>query len=198
VIGSLEGADAFVRRIAEATGCVAASVDYRLAPEHRYPAAIDDCFAATQWVAGNAAGLGADPTRLVVAGDSAGGKLAGVVAIRARDARGPAITVQYLICPVTDHDFTRRSYIDNADGYLMTKRDMEWFWGHYAPQSSAAPRRARRRCGFPRSGVCRQRSSSRQIWALFGMRVRSTRGGSPRRGRLALAQDPVLAEIASR
>jgi acetyl esterase len=137
VIGSLDGADPFVRRLVEATGCVAVSVDYRLAPEHRYPAAIDDCFAATQWVAGNAAELGADPTRLVVAGDSAGGNLAAVVAIRARDAGGPAITLQYLMCPVTDHDLTRQSYVDNAEGYMMTKRDMEWFWGHYAPESSA-------------------------------------------------------------
>jgi acetyl esterase len=88
-------------------------------------------------VAGNAAELGTDATRLVVAGDSAGGNLAAAVAIRARDAGGPAIAFQYLMCPVTDHDFTRQSYVDNAEGYLMTKRDMEWFWRHYAPESSA-------------------------------------------------------------
>jgi acetyl esterase len=137
VVGSIDDADPFVRRLVEASDCVAVSVGYRLAPEHRYPAAIDDCFAATQWLAGNAAALGTDPTRLVVAGDSAGGNLAAAVAIRARDAGRPAITFQYLVCPVTDHDFTRQSYIDNADGYMTTTRDVEWFWGHYAPEPSA-------------------------------------------------------------
>jgi acetyl esterase len=137
VVGSIDDADPFVRRLVEASGCVAVSVGYRLAPEHRYPAAIDDCFAATQWLAGNAAALGTDPTRVVVAGDSAGGNLAAAVAIRARDAGRPAIAFQYLVCPVTDHDFTRQSYIDNADGYMTTTRDVEWFWGHYAPEPSA-------------------------------------------------------------
>ena len=136
VLGSLDSADPFVRRLVEATGFVAVSVGYRLAPENRYPAASDDCFAATQWVARKAAELDADPARLVVAGDSAGGNLAAAVAIRARDAGGPAIAFQYLICPVTDHDFTRPSYVDNADGYMMTRRDMEWFWGHYASEAS--------------------------------------------------------------
>ena len=155
VIGSVDGADPFVRRLVDASGCIAVSVDYRLAPEHRYPAAIDDCFAATEWVAGNASELGADATRLVVAGDSAGGNLAAAVAIRARAADGPAIAFQYLVCPVTDHDLTRQSYIDHADGYVMTTKDMEWFWDQYAPEPltrsapDASPLRAASFDGLP-------------------------------------------------
>jgi acetyl esterase len=155
VVGSLDDADPFVRRLVQATGFVCVSVDYRLAPEHPYPAAIDDCFAVAEWSAKNAAELDADPRRLVVAGNSAGGNLAAAVAIRARDLGGPEIAFQFLACPVTDHDFTRQSYVDNADGYLLTTKDMRWFWDHYVREigdrsgSDASPLRAQTLAGLP-------------------------------------------------
>ncbi len=137
VFGDLDISDAHVRGLAKDTGCMAVSVGYRLAPEHPFPAAVDDCWAATKWVAEHAAELGADNSRLVVAGDSAGANLAAVVALRARERGGPHIRYQLLLCPVTDHDLDRPSYRENADGYLLTRADMEWFWRHYVPDPAA-------------------------------------------------------------
>jgi len=160
VIGSLDSYDATCRELAEGAGCVVVSVDYRLAPEHRYPAAPEDCHAAVKWVAANAASLGADPKRLAVGGDSAGGNLSAVVSQMARDKGGPAIHFQLLIYPVTDADFTRRSYVDNADGYLLTTAAMHWFWDHYLPAKSqraepyASPLRAADLSGLPPAWVC--------------------------------------------
>jgi len=160
VIGSLDSYDATCRELAEGAGCVVVSVDYRLAPEHRYPAAPEDCHAAVRWVAANAASLGADPKRLAVGGDSAGGNLSAVVSQMARDKGGPAIHFQLLIYPVTDADFTRRSYVDNADGYLLTTAAMHWFWDHYLPAKSqraepyASPLRAADLSGLPPAWVC--------------------------------------------
>jgi acetyl esterase len=131
VIGDIEVCDNPVRRIANRTGAVAVSVDYRLAPEHVYPAAFDDCFAATAWVVEHAAELGGDPERVAVCGDSAGGNLAAAVAIAARDRQGPRLAAQLLLYPVTDFDFTTGSYRSNGDGYLLTRGAMEWFWAHY-------------------------------------------------------------------
>src|SRR5690606_28974236 len=116
--------DATCRQLANGAGCVVVSVDYRLAPEHRYPAAAEDCYAATQWCATHAAELGADAQRLAVAGDSAGGNLAAVVAQMARDRGGPPLVFQLLIYPVTDYGFDTASYRDNASGYLLTADDM--------------------------------------------------------------------------
>ena len=155
VIGSIETHDASCRDLANRVGCVVVSVDYRLAPEHRYPAAAEDCFAATQWVAENAAALGVDPQRIAIGGDSAGGNLAAAVALMARDRRGPALRHQLLIYPVTDADFTRASYRENAEGYLLTTQAMEWFWGHYVPDAVqrnepyAAPLQAKDLSGLP-------------------------------------------------
>jgi acetyl esterase len=131
VIGNLDSADGAARMVCNASGCVVVSVDYRLAPEHKFPAAADDCYAATKWVAEHAAELGIDTSRIAVGGDSAGGNLAAVVAQMARDAGGPRIRFQALVYPVTDYDFGTGSYTDNADGYLLTKSSMVWFWGHY-------------------------------------------------------------------
>jgi acetyl esterase len=155
VIGSIETHDASCRDLANRAGAVVVSVEYRLAPESRFPAAAEDCYAATQWVAANAAALGVDPKRIGVGGDSAGGNLAAVVALMARDRRGPALRHQLLIYPVTDADFSRPSYRENAEGYLLTTRAMEWFWGHYVPDVAqraepyAAPLRAPELAGLP-------------------------------------------------
>jgi len=155
VIGSLETHDGSCRDLANRIGCVVVSVDYRLAPEARYPAAAEDCYAATQWVAENAKTLGVDAARIGIGGDSAGGNLTAAVALMARDRGGPALRHQLLIYPVTDADFGRASYRENAEGYLLTTKAMEWFWGHYVPdpvqrqEAYAAPLRAKDLAGLP-------------------------------------------------
>jgi acetyl esterase len=131
VIGDIEVCDNPVRRIANRTGAVVVSVDYRLAPEHPYPAPFEDCYAATAWVAEHAAELGGDAARVATCGDSAGGNLAAAVALAARDRGGPRLAAQLLIYPVTDFDFTTESYRQNGEGYLLTKGAMVWFWAHY-------------------------------------------------------------------
>ena len=131
VIGDLETVDKPLRSLALRSGVVVLSVDYRLAPEHVYPAAFDDSYAATVWAAEHAAELGADPAQVVVGGDSAGGNLAAAVALAARDRGGPQLAGQLLIYPVTDFDFTTRSYVDNGEGYLLQRATMQWFWAHY-------------------------------------------------------------------
>lgn len=149
VVGSLASGDSTCRALCHGAGCVVVSVDYRLAPEHKFPAATDDCLAATRWAAAQAAELDADPDRLVVAGDSAGGNMAAVTALRIRDEGGPRLCGQLLIYPVTDyHTPPTPSYLANADGYLLTRDMMVWFWGHYlndageAGHPHAAPLRA--------------------------------------------------------
>ena len=133
VVGSINDHDRMARRLADDIGCVVVSVGYRLAPEHKYPAAADDSYAATEWVAANAASLNVDPDRLIVCGDSAGGNLATVVALRARDENGPKVAYQLLIYPVTGTPYDgRASYVRNGEGYLLTKLSMEWFTDHYA------------------------------------------------------------------
>jgi acetyl esterase len=134
VIGSLDTHDGFCRALANRTAAVVVSVDYRLAPEHRFPAAPEDCYAALRWVAERGDEIGVDGSRVAVAGDSAGGNLAAAVALMARDRGGPRPRHQALIYPVTDHDFERPSYRENAEGYLLSRADMRWFWGHYLPE----------------------------------------------------------------
>ncbi len=131
VIGSLETHDNSCRALANAVEAVVVSVDYRLAPEHKFPAAIDDAFAATQWVADHAAELGGDAARIAVAGDSAGGNLAAVVSIMARDARGPALVHQLLVYPATDGERDCASMRANATGYFLERDSMRWFDGLY-------------------------------------------------------------------
>ena len=155
VIGDLDTHDGLCRALANAAGRVVASVDYRLAPEHRFPTAAEDAYAATRWVADHAAALGVDPRRLAVGGDSAGGNLATVVALMARDRGGPALGLQWLVYPVVDHDFDTASYRENAEGYLLTRAAMRWFWNHYAPAPAdrarphASPLRAPSLAGLP-------------------------------------------------
>jgi len=130
VIGDLETADPTARKLANRTGALVVSVDYRLAPEHPYPAAIDDAWATLQWVADHGDELGADPTRIAVGGDSAGGNLAAIVSVLARDA-GVGLRHQLLVYPVTDLTLSHPSMDENAEGYLLTKTGMIWFVDHY-------------------------------------------------------------------
>ena len=149
VIGTVDEFDTMARKLAERTSCAVVLVDYRLAPEHRYPAAIDDSYAALEWSAAHAREItGRDDVPLIVAGDSAGGNLAAAMAIRARDRNGPKIALQVLIYPVTDADLDRPSYVDPANQLLLTRDAMVWFWDHYVPdvarraEPDASPLRA--------------------------------------------------------
>jgi acetyl esterase len=127
VIGDLESHDHVCRTLANKVQCVVVSVDYRLAPEAKFPAAVDDSYAALEWVAANAGRLGIDPDRIAVGGDSAGGNLATVVAALARDREGPKLVYQLLIYPATDMRMSAPSIEENAEGPLLTKAAMAWF-----------------------------------------------------------------------
>lgn len=131
VIGDLDTADATCRALANRAGCVVVSVDYRLAPEHLAPAALDDCMTAVAWTVENFELLGVDATKVAVGGDSAGGNLAALVCQRVRDDFGPEIDFQLLVYPVTDLTLSHPSIDENADGYFLTKATMEWFVAHY-------------------------------------------------------------------
>jgi acetyl esterase len=128
VVGSLDSHDPLCRRLASRTPAVVVSVDYRLAPEHPFPAAVDDAWAATEWAAANALELGAD--RIAVGGDSAGGNLAAVVAQRARDRRLP-LALQVLIYPVIDADLDSPGYRGHGEGLNLTRAKMAWYWERY-------------------------------------------------------------------
>jgi cation diffusion facilitator CzcD-associated flavoprotein CzcO/acetyl esterase/lipase len=138
VLGSEDSDDPFCRDLCVRTGSVVVSVNYRHAPEDRFPAAADDAFAAVQWIAANAAGLGGIPGQLTVAGWSAGGNLAAVTCQLARDAGGPDIASQLLLNPVTDCDLGRPSYSRNGEGFVLTAALMRWFWDHYADEADRA------------------------------------------------------------
>jgi acetyl esterase len=131
VIGDIDTHDGSCRILSRKTGAVVVSVDYRLAPEHRFPAALDDCFSAISWVADHAGELGGDPSRLGVAGDSAGGNLAAGVTQHARLRGGPAIAAQALVYPATDFSTVRPSKKANGEGYLLTADAIEWFSHQY-------------------------------------------------------------------
>jgi len=159
VIGSLETHDSLCRALANRSGARVVSVDYRLAPEHRWPAAAEDCYAMACHLAEHGAALGIDGARLAVGGDSAGGNLAAVVALLARERGGPRLRHQVLIYPVTDCDFERPSYRENGEGYFLTTDAMRWFWDHYVPDRarrgdwSCAPLRAEKLEGLPPATV---------------------------------------------
>ena len=139
VVGDLDSYEQTCRTLCRGAGHVVVALDYRLAPEHKFPAASDDCLAAVRWAAEHAAEMNADPTRLVVAGDSAGGNLATVTALRIRDEGGPPLRGQLLLYPVTDyHTPPTPSYLANANGYLLTRDIMIWFWAHYLDDPSQA------------------------------------------------------------
>jgi acetyl esterase len=134
VIGSLDTHDNICRQLSAGAGVVVVSVDYRMAPEHRFPVASDDCLAAVGFVAAHAARLGIDPARLVVGGDSAGGNLAAATTLRLRDEGGPALAGQLLLYPVTAHwSAGFPSYTAFAEGYGLAAAEMAWFWDLYAP-----------------------------------------------------------------
>jgi len=142
VIGDLETHDRECRILCREAGCVVVSVDYRLAPEHVFPAAVEDAFAALRWVARNATELGGDPTRLAVGGDSAGGNLAAVMALLARDAGGPALRHQLLVYPAVDarEDDRYASREKNAQGPFLLRDTMDYFMSHYLRGLGGAPR----------------------------------------------------------
>jgi cation diffusion facilitator CzcD-associated flavoprotein CzcO/acetyl esterase/lipase len=147
VLGSEDSDDPLCRDLCVQADAIIVSVNYRHAPEARFPAAADDAFAATKWIAENASSLGGIPGQLAVAGWSAGGNLAAVVAQLARDEDGPRISGQLLLTPVTDSDLTRGSYVENGEGRALTASLMKWFWDHYCDVADrtnpkAAPIRA--------------------------------------------------------
>jgi acetyl esterase len=155
VIGDLDTHDGICRMIANRANCVVVSVDYRLAPEHKYPAAAEDAYAALTDISKRAGEFGFDPTRIAVGGDSAGGNLSAVVAQMARDRGGPALVFQALVYPVCDYDFGTSSYNDNAEGYMLTRDAMKWFWNNYltteadGAEPCASPLRAESLAGLP-------------------------------------------------
>ena len=155
VVGDLESADATARDLCVGGECVVVSVDYRLAPDAKFPGPANDCWAATTWAVENAVSINGDACRLAVGGDSAGGNIAAAMCLMAADQGGPEIVFQLLIYPVTDVDFTTVSYDDNAEGYGLTKVTMEWYWDHYlesmadASNPYAAPLQAKSLAGQP-------------------------------------------------
>lgn len=156
VVGTIDGYDTMARKLAERTSCAVVLVDYRLAPEHRYPVAVDDSYAALEWTAARSREIsGRDSVPLIVAGDSAGGNLSAVLALRGRDGNGPELALQVLIYPVTDADIDRPSYTDPENQLLVTREAMLWFWDHYAPDPSrrveadASPLRAESLADLP-------------------------------------------------
>jgi acetyl esterase len=155
VTGDVESHEGICRTLANGARCVVASVDYRCAPEFAYPTAAEDAYAATRWLVEHASALGVDPRRIATCGDSAGGNLAAAVPLMARDRGGPALALQVLVYPVTDAAFDTASYLENAEGYLLTRRAMRWYWDQYVPdpadraQPYAAPLRARDLAGLP-------------------------------------------------
>lgn len=133
VIGSIDSHDGYCRSLANAAECVVVSVDYRLAPEHTYPAALEDAYAAVFWVSRNASAIGSKPGTVAVAGDSAGGNLAAAVSLMARDRGGPKVGCQVLIYPITDCNFQTASYLHFAEDFFLTREAMIWFWDQYCP-----------------------------------------------------------------
>ncbi len=131
VIGNLNTHDKICRRLCKMNQAFVVAVDYRLAPEHKFPAAVEDCYDATKWVAENITKYGGNPDKLIVLGDSAGGNLAAVIAIQARDLGTPKIAAQVLVYPTVDAQMKHPSITSNGEGYILTKELMEWFIGHY-------------------------------------------------------------------
>ncbi|HEY2207406.1 MAG TPA: alpha/beta hydrolase [Pseudonocardia sp.] len=159
VIGALDEFDTLGRGLAERTGAVVVLVDYRLAPEHRYPTAARDAWTALRWAAERVTDLAGAPVPLIVAGDSAGGNLAAVVSQRAQAEGGPRIALQVLVYPVTDADTGNATYVDPANQLMLTREAMIWFWDHYAPEHAdraspdASPLHAAELAGQPPAAV---------------------------------------------
>jgi acetyl esterase len=157
--GDLDTHDRLCRSLANRSGATVIAVDYRLAPEHPFPAGLEDGAAALAWTRAHAAEIGLDPNRLAVAGDSAGGNLAAVIARRDRDAGGaPPLRLQLLVSPITDGAMDTPSYTENGEGHYLTRADMRWYWGHYLAgadplQPDASPLRATDLRGLPPAWV---------------------------------------------
>lgn len=159
VIANLDTYDSSCRSLSNAANCIVVSVAYRQAPEHKFPAAAEDAYAATQWVIKNAAQLKGDPKRVAVGGESAGGNLAAVTCLMARDRRGSMPVYQMLIYPVVNYAFNTPSYQENANAKPLSKAGMQWFWSHYLNNESdgnnpyASPLRAENLKGLPPATV---------------------------------------------
>ena len=155
VVGNLESHDDLCRSLCKRAGVLVVSVDYRLAPEARFPGGLQDASTVLRWLATNAASIGGDPARIAVGGDSAGGNLAAALALRTRDRGGPAIAFQLLIYPVTVRDFDTPSYRRYAAGYGLTRENMRWFWDQFlekpedADDPHASPLHAEDLSGLP-------------------------------------------------
>ena len=155
VAGNLDTHDGTCRALANRVPCVVVAVDYRLAPEHKFPAAVEDAHAALRWVAGHAGAIGGDPRRVAVGGDSAGGNLATVVARRWRDSGGTPLVFQLLVYPATDSRMHSASFVEHGDGCFLTREGMRWFWAHYLNSDAdgqspeASPIRAGDLSGLP-------------------------------------------------
>ncbi|MCJ0902817.1 alpha/beta hydrolase [Rhodococcus sp. ARC_M6] len=187
VFCDLDSHDEFCRSMAEGVGAVVVSVEYRLAPEHQAPAAHDDVYAALEWTAKNAGEFGGDPTRIALAGDSAGGNLAATVSIAARDRGGPDVVAQVLIYPVIDDDFDTQSYRLYGSGYYNTASAMKWYWQQYAPGGTddvrLVPTRAESLVGLPSAVVvtaeldppCSSGDTYAQMLGAAGVPVRHRR-----------------------
>ncbi|MCL6637075.1 MAG: alpha/beta hydrolase [Alicyclobacillus sp.] len=155
VFGTLDSVDDTCRALANAADCVVVSVDYRLAPEHKFPAAVEDAYAVLRWLSDHAPEIGADAGRLAVGGESAGGNLAIACTLLARDQGGPSLVAQLLAYPITDYNLDTASYRENAEGFFLTRRAMQWYWEQYlarpedADNPLAAPLRAVSHAGLP-------------------------------------------------
>jgi acetyl esterase len=149
MLGSIEGYDTLCRIFADLAQCKVLSVDYRLAPEHPFPAGYEDSLAALDWLHANAGKLGVDPARLAIGGDSAGGNISAAIALAVRDRGGPALALQVLIYPSVDLAAETPSYIENGEGNLLTRAALHKFIGHYVPDAKqrtdwrASPLRAK-------------------------------------------------------
>ncbi len=158
-LGTIDTCDGVCRCLANATGCVTVAASYRLAPEHKFPAAVQDCHAVTAWVAAHAAEIGVDRTRIAVGGDSSGGNLAAAVTLLARDRGGPPIVHQLLVYPNTDYDAGTASLRAGNDPYLFNATAVAWYWGMYlsspadAADPLASPLRAEDLTGLPPATV---------------------------------------------
>jgi acetyl esterase len=130
-LGTIDTCDAVCRQLANQAGCIVVAIGYRLAPEHKFPAAVDDCYAGARWVARRAAQFGGDPGRIAVGGDSAGGNLAAVVSLKARDDPALHLVAQLLVYPNTDFRSTSGSMAVQADPYLFNPKSVAWYWDHY-------------------------------------------------------------------
>jgi acetyl esterase len=153
--GDVAEYDTLGRKLAARTGCAVVLVDYRLAPEHRYPVAVDDSYAALEWVSSHLTEIAGAEVPIIVGGDSAGGNLAAIMAQRSRDRGGPPIAFQALVYPVTDADLDNASYTNEENQLLLSRDSMVWFWDHYLPdaerrsETDASPLQAADLAGLP-------------------------------------------------